>query len=102
MRWRPLSTSPPSPVPRSHVVPGKAFDRVKPKNRERLEQAVAQSRIRLEHETTVGEIGIERVTLRKADADIVLPNDRVLCARAANCPLDAKKIGIEVEAHYGS
>ena len=82
---------------------GKAFDRVKPKNRERLEQAVAQSRIRLELETTVGEIGIERVTLRKADADIVLPNDRVLVCAGGELPTPMlKKIGIEVEAHYGS
>ncbi len=51
----------------------------------------------------MGEIGIERVTLRKADADIVLPNDRVLVCAGGELPTPMlKKIGIEVEAHYGS
>jgi thioredoxin reductase/ferredoxin len=82
---------------------GKAFDRVKPKNRDRIDTAVSEGRIRLELETTVGEIGADRVTLRRGESEIALPNDRVIVCAGGELPTPMlKKIGIRVEAHYGS
>ena len=82
---------------------GKAFDRVKPKNRERIDEAVAQGKIRLELETTVGEIGADQVTLKKGEATVALPNDGVIVCAGGELPTPMlKKIGIQVEAHYGS
>ncbi len=52
---------------------------------------------------TVREIGTDHVTLNKGDSELVLPNDRVLVCAGGDLPTPMlKKIGIEVEAHYGT
>lgn len=82
---------------------GKAFDRVKPKNRTRLEEAVAAERIRLLMETTVPEITSDAVVLKTGEAHSQLGNDAIIVCAGGELPTPMlKKIGIKVEAHYGT
>jgi thioredoxin reductase/NAD-dependent dihydropyrimidine dehydrogenase PreA subunit len=82
---------------------GKAFDRVKPKNRARLDEAVANERIRLLMETTIPEIAPDSVTLKCGDELVHLDNDAIIVCAGGDLPTPMlKKIGIRVEAHHGS
>jgi len=82
---------------------GKAFDRVKPKNRARLENAVADRRIELALETTVPEITPDAVILKHGEENIRLANDAIIVCAGGELPTPMlKKIGIKVEAHYGT
>lgn len=82
---------------------GRAFDRVKPKNRARLEEAIADRRIQQILESTVKEIGQDKVVLAKGEAVVELPNDAVIVCAGGELPTPMlKKIGIQVEAHYGT
>lgn len=80
-----------------------AFSRVKPKNRERLDQAVAAQKIRVELETTVEEITADRVILKKGAERIDLPNQAIIVCAGGELPTPMlKKIGIQIEARYGT
>jgi thioredoxin reductase/NAD-dependent dihydropyrimidine dehydrogenase PreA subunit len=80
-----------------------AFSRVKPKNRERLDQAIANQRIQAALETTVKEITPDLVRLKKGDEMIELPNQAIIVCAGGELPTPMlKKIGIAVEAHYGT
>jgi thioredoxin reductase/ferredoxin len=82
---------------------GKAFDRVKPKNRARLEEAVAAERIRLLMETTVPEITPDAVVVKTGEQQAQLGNDAIIVCAGGELPTPMlKKIGIRVEAHYGT
>jgi thioredoxin reductase/NAD-dependent dihydropyrimidine dehydrogenase PreA subunit len=82
---------------------GKAFDRVKPKNRTRLEEAVAAERIQLAMETTIPEITADTVVLKCGEENIQLGNDAIIVCAGGELPTPMlKKIGIKVEAHYGT
>ena len=82
---------------------GSAFDRVKPKNRARLEQAVAAGALQLLMESTVRQIAPNAVMLRQGERDIALRNDAVIICAGGELPTPMlKKIGIKVEAHYGT
>ncbi|MBI4990339.1 MAG: NAD(P)-binding domain-containing protein [Rhodocyclales bacterium] len=82
---------------------GRAFDRVKPKNRARLEEAIASCRIQQILESTVREIGPDKVILAKGDGTVELPNDAVIVCAGGELPTPMlKKIGIQVETHYGT
>lgn len=82
---------------------GKAFDRVKPKNRARLESAVAEGRIRLMLETTVKEITADAIRLAKGDEPLELGNDAVIVCAGGELPTPMlKRVGIHVEARYGT
>jgi thioredoxin reductase len=82
---------------------GKAFDRVKPKNRARLDAAVAEERVRLLMETTVPEITAEAVVLKRGEEQLHLENDAIIVCAGGELPTPMlKKIGIKVEAHYGT
>ncbi|BAN34807.1 FAD-dependent pyridine nucleotide-disulfide oxidoreductase [Sulfuricella denitrificans skB26] len=82
---------------------GKAFDRVKPKNRARLEEAVAGQRIQQIMETTVKKIEADKVILAKGDEAIELPNDAIIVCAGGELPTPMlKKIGIQVDARYGT
>ena len=63
---------------------GKAFDRVKPKNRARLEEAVANQHIQQLMETTVKKIEADRVILAKGEEAIELPNDAIIVCAASS------------------
>lgn len=82
---------------------GKAFGRVKPKNRARLEEAVTNQRIQQIMETTVKKIETDKVILAKGDEAIELPNDAIIVCAGGELPTPMlKKIGIQVDARYGT
>lgn len=82
---------------------GKAFDRVKPKNRERLENAISSGKINQLLETTVSEITVGSAMLKHGDKIIELTNDAIIVCAGGELPTPMlKKIGIHVEAHYGT
>jgi thioredoxin reductase (NADPH) len=82
---------------------GKAFDRVKPKNRTRLEQAAAARRLQVLLESEVQSIGAREVALRANGREIKLPNDAVIVCAGGVLPTDLlKKVGIRFEEKRGT
>ena len=82
---------------------GAAFNRVKIKNRKRLDEAVANKRLALALESQITNIGPTRITLRKDKDEFDIPNDAVIVCAGGELPTPfLKKIGVEVEAHYGT
>ncbi len=79
-----------------------AFSRVKPKNRQRLEQAVTAQRIRVELQSVVESISAEQVQLKTTNGPVALENQAVIVCAGGELPIPMlKKIGIQVEARYG-
>jgi thioredoxin reductase len=93
-------------VPGTHVslsYRSKAFSRVKAKNRQRIDEAVAQNRIRLLLESVVASIRPDEVIINHGGQTVVLPNNAVIVCAGGELPTPfLKKMGISVEAHYGS
>lgn len=82
---------------------GNAFNRVKPKNRSRIEEAVAARHLSVMLESTVEEITADKVIMKFAGDVVTLPNDAVIVCAGGELPTPfLKKIGIEVEAHFGN
>jgi thioredoxin reductase/NAD-dependent dihydropyrimidine dehydrogenase PreA subunit len=82
---------------------GAAFDRVKPKNRERLEAAAAAKRIQVLLGSTVERIGAREAVLKVAGKGISLPNDAVIVCAGGVLPIDLlKQVGIEFETKRGT
>lgn len=81
---------------------GNAFGRVKPKNRARIDEAVARQQIRLMLESNIKTIAPDRVVIKKGEDVVELPNDAVIVCAGGELPTPfLKKVGIAVEAHYG-
>lgn len=79
-----------------------AFSRVKAKNRQRIEEASAQNRIRLMLESTVSLIASDKVVLKQREQTVEIPNNAVIVCAGGELPTPfLKKMGITVEAHYG-
>lgn len=82
---------------------GNAFSRVKPKNRERLDKAMADKRIQLFLESTVTEITSGTVLMKKGEEMLELPNDAIIVCTGGELPTPMlKKIGIMVETKFGT
>ena len=82
---------------------GEAFDRAKPKNRERAEALARGGRMRLLLKSTVQSIAAASVTLRHDDKDTTLNNNAVIVCAGGVLPTPfLKKIGIAVETKYGT
>jgi thioredoxin reductase/ferredoxin len=82
---------------------GNAFNRVKPKNRARIEDAQSRQLIRLMLETNIKSILPDRVVTKCGDHIEELKNDAVIVCAGGELPTPfLKKIGITVEAHYGT
>lgn len=82
---------------------GTAFDRVKPKNRQRLEAAAAAKRIQVLLGSTVERIGAREAVLKVAGKGISLPNDAVIVCAGGVLPIDLlKQVGIEFETKRGT
>jgi thioredoxin reductase/NAD-dependent dihydropyrimidine dehydrogenase PreA subunit len=80
---------------------GDAFNRVKPKNRERLE--AAGRRIQVLLGSTVERIGAREVALRLGERSVSLPNDAVVISAGGVLPTDLlKKAGIEFQTKHGT
>jgi thioredoxin reductase (NADPH) len=80
-----------------------AFARVKPKNRQRLEQAEATNQLTVMLKSTVNEILPKTVTILTADNNMVeIANDAVIICAGGVLPTPfLKEIGVMVETHYG-
>lgn len=82
---------------------GAAFNRVKLKNRKRLEEAIAAERLFLMLESQVVEITSKKIKLRTGDAVKELPNDAVIVCAGGELPTPfLKKIGVMVETRHGT
>lgn len=82
---------------------GKAFDRVKPKNRDRLQQAAGARRVDLLLGSQVESIGARDVALKAGERSLRLPNDAVIVCAGGVLPIDLlKKVGIRFEEKRGT
>lgn len=80
-----------------------AFGRVKPKNRERLNQAESAGRVKVLLQSNVKEISADRVTLDHKGTACELRNDAVIVCAGGVLPTPfLKEIGILVETKYGT
>ncbi len=80
-----------------------AFGRVKPKNRERLQQAETAKRLTVLLKSNVQEIHSDTVEIELANNDIIeISNDAVIICAGGVLPTPfLKEIGVMVETHYG-
>jgi thioredoxin reductase (NADPH) len=82
---------------------GNAFNRVKPKNRERMEKASASGQLRLLLESNVKQILPATVQIDQKGTGIELPNDAVIVCAGGILPTPLlKEIGIHVETRHGT
>jgi thioredoxin reductase (NADPH) len=82
---------------------GNAFNRVKPKNRERMEKASASGQLRLLLESNVKQILSSTVQLDQKGTGIELPNDAVIVCAGEILPTPLlKEIGIHIETRHGT
>ncbi len=80
-----------------------AFGRVKPKNRDRLQQAESAKRLTVLLKSNVQEIRSDTVEIALANNDVIeIPNDAVIICAGGVLPTPfLKEIGVMVETHYG-
>jgi len=80
-----------------------AFNRAKPKNRERVERAAAAGRLRVVLNSNVRSIAPDRVVLDCPDGARELPNDTVIVSAGGVLPTPfLQSIGVEVQTKYGT
>jgi thioredoxin reductase/ferredoxin len=93
-------------IGRSHVTlsyRGKAFDRAKAGNRQRLESAVKSGAIDLRLASQVQQIDPESVILLQGDQTITVKNQSVIISAGGVLPNDfLRKAGIDIETKYGT
>jgi thioredoxin reductase (NADPH) len=81
---------------------GKAFDRVKPKNRQRLEEMVSANQLDLKMESTVKSISPDSIVLTQSGSTVEMENDAVIVCAGGELPTPMlKKMGIKVGMHQG-
>ncbi|HET6720765.1 MAG TPA: NAD(P)-binding domain-containing protein, partial [Rhodocyclaceae bacterium] len=79
------------------------FDRAKPKNRARVEAAVAARKMTQVMQSSVEEIQPAHVTLKTPTENLQLKNDGVIVCAGGELPTPMlKKIGIQVDVRYGT
>jgi thioredoxin reductase len=82
---------------------GAAFNRVKPRNRERLEQAQGERRLQVILNSEVRRIAADSVELAQAERHFTLANDAVIVQAGGVVPTAMlKDIGVAVETKYGT
>jgi thioredoxin reductase (NADPH) len=82
---------------------GDAFGRVKAKNRQRLDEAQEQGRIRVLLKSNVLRIEPAEVRLELESGQATLPNDAVIISAGGVLPIDLlKKVGIQFETKHGT
>lgn len=82
---------------------GSAFNRVKAKNRERVESASARGELRIEMASQVQRITPAEVHLDTAGGSVCVPNDAIIVCAGGVLPTGLlKSVGIEVTTHYGA
>ncbi len=80
-----------------------AFGRVKPKNRDRLQQAETVKQLTVLLKSNVQEIHSDTVEIELANNDVIeIPNNAVIICAGGVLPTPfLKEIGVMVETHYG-
>jgi thioredoxin reductase len=82
---------------------GAAFSRVKIKNRTRLDEAVASRRLTVALESQIASVEVKSIKIKIGKVEKEIPNDTVIVCAGGDLPTPfLKKIGIQVEAHYGT
>jgi thioredoxin reductase (NADPH) len=82
---------------------GDAFGRVKAKNRQRLDEAQKQGRIRVLLKSNVLRIEPGEVLLELEAGQETLSNDAVIISAGGVLPIDLlKKVGIQFETKHGT
>ena len=82
---------------------GDVIDRVKPKNRQRLDAASTEGRLNVLLGSTIDKIGSVEVVLRQGNRSMSIPNDAVIVCAGGVLPFDLlKRIGISFETKRGT
>jgi thioredoxin reductase len=82
---------------------GDVIDRIKPKNRERLDAVSAGGRLKILLGSTIDRIGAVDIALRQGERALSIPNDAVIVCAGGVLPFDLlKRIGIAFETKHGS
>jgi thioredoxin reductase/ferredoxin len=82
---------------------GDAFSRVKPKNREALQQAQSAGRLRVLLSSKLIEIAAAAVTLEQSGKALRVDNDVVIVCAGGDLPTPLlKQVGVQVETKYGT
>ncbi len=82
---------------------GEAFGRLKPNNRQRLDQAEPRGKVKVVLKSNISMIGKDRVTLDQEGRTFELKNDAVIVCAGGVLPTPfLKQIGVMVETHYGT
>jgi thioredoxin reductase/NAD-dependent dihydropyrimidine dehydrogenase PreA subunit len=81
----------------------KAFTRAKQRNRERVQSAAAEGRVRVLFESTVTAIEPDQVRLKHSGRPVVLPNDTVIVNAGGVLPTPfLNSMGVAVEQRFGA
>jgi thioredoxin reductase (NADPH) len=82
---------------------GKAFDRAKPKNRERVSAETKAGRLRVLLNSNVRQIDAHGVQIEISSKTVSLSNDAVIVSAGGVLPTDfLKSVGVEVATKYGT
>jgi len=82
---------------------GDVIDRIKPRNRERLDAASAAGRLQVLLGSTVDKIGAVDVALRQGNRTVNIPNDAVIVCAGGVLPFDLlKRVGVQFETKRGT
>ena len=80
----------------------KIFDRIKGKNQERLDAAVAKGQVRLLLEASPKEIREDAVLMKISDASVEVPNDYVIVLIGGVLPTKfLESVGVQVQTYKG-
>ena len=80
------------------------FSRIKPGNRERIDEAIRTGRVDVRWGTTLASIEQDRVWMAaNGDAPTELPNDQVLIFAGGELPTSfLRSCGVEIDTHFGT
>ena len=82
---------------------GDAFQRAKPRNRQRVDEAVAKGQLTVLLGSQVKEVRASDVLMTQSGKELRVPNDAVIVSAGGILPNDfLKSIGIEVETKWGT
>lgn len=82
---------------------GDALNRIKPKNRQRLDDAVKGRKLQVLLTSTIQRIDATEVALLQGDRALSIPNDAIIVCAGGMLPIDLlKRIGIVFETKHGT
>ncbi len=82
---------------------GEAFNRVKTRNRQRLEAAAGAGRLRVMLESNVRRVEADAIVIEQKGREIRLGNDAVIVCAGGELPTPfLKKAGVRIDTHHGT